>query len=74
MGMHAGGMCAEGTVLSVIGVPCKACCVWLCVQEESMMHEGVQDYLAKAEQYKSDLGDKRMTVEHLVLAMSEDPR
>lgn len=35
------------------------------------MREVLQDYLAKAQAYKTDLGDKRLTVEHMVLAMAE---
>lgn len=38
---------------------------------EAMMREVLQDYLAKAQAYKTDLGDKRLTVEHMVLAMAE---
>lgn len=38
------------------------------------MKEVLESYLTKAEQYRADLGDKRMTVEHMVLAMAEDAR
>uniref|UniRef100_A0A383VLZ4 Clp R domain-containing protein n=1 Tax=Tetradesmus obliquus TaxID=3088 RepID=A0A383VLZ4_TETOB len=42
--------------------------------DESIMREVLQDYLAKAESFRTDLNDKRLTVEHMVLAMAEDPR
>eukprot|EP00879_Flechtneria_rotunda_P016154 GHRR01016898.1.p1 GENE.GHRR01016898.1~~GHRR01016898.1.p1 ORF type:complete len:166 (+),score=42.53 GHRR01016898.1:124-621(+) len=43
-------------------------------EDESIMREVLQDYIGKAEAFKTDLGDKRLTVEHMVLAMAEDPR
>ncbi|KAF8056728.1 clpB2 [Scenedesmus sp. PABB004] len=43
-------------------------------EDAGLMAEVLADYLAKAEAYRSDLGDKRLTVEHMVLAMAEDPR
>jgi hypothetical protein len=36
-----------------------------------MMREVLHDYLAKAEAFRADLQDKRLTVEHMVLAMAE---
>lgn len=36
-----------------------------------MMREVLEDYLGKAEAYRSDLNDKRLTIEHMVLAMAE---
>jgi hypothetical protein len=38
---------------------------------EAMMREVLQDYMQKAHAYKSDLGDKQLTVEHVMLAMAE---
>lgn len=35
------------------------------------MREVLQDYMQKAHAYKSDLGDKQLTVEHVMLAMAE---
>lgn len=49
-----------------------------CMQEplddashEAMMQEVLQDYMQKAEAYRTDLGDKRLTFEHMLLAMAE---
>jgi hypothetical protein len=36
-----------------------------------MMREVLADYMQKAHAYKADLGDKRLTVEHMMLAMAE---
>eukprot|EP00878_Enallax_costatus_P035582 GHUV01039758.1.p1 GENE.GHUV01039758.1~~GHUV01039758.1.p1 ORF type:complete len:239 (+),score=69.21 GHUV01039758.1:187-903(+) len=41
---------------------------------DSIMQEVLQDYMSKAEAFRADLNDKRLTVEHMVLAMAEDPR
>lgn len=38
------------------------------------MREVLQDYMHKAEAFRSDLGDKRLTVEHMLLAMAEEQR
>lgn len=38
---------------------------------DSIMREVLQDYLGKAEAFRADLNDKRLTVEHMVLAMAE---
>jgi hypothetical protein len=38
---------------------------------EAIMQEVLQDYMSKAEAYKADLGDNRLTVEHLMMAMAE---
>lgn len=40
-------------------------------EQQSMMTEVLQDYLARAETFREDLNDKRLTVEHVVLAMAE---
>lgn len=37
----------------------------------SIMQEVLQDYVTKAEAFRADLNDKRLTVEHMVLAMAE---
>lgn len=39
--------------------------------DEEMMREVLADYMQKAHAYKADLGDKRLTVEHMMLAMAE---
>lgn len=56
-------------------------CICLCINtlatqvdpvaDEEMMREVLQDYMQKAHAYKADLGDKRLTVEHVMLAMAE---
>jgi hypothetical protein len=38
---------------------------------EAMMREVMEDYMLKADAFKQDLGDKRLTVEHMLLAMAE---
>jgi hypothetical protein len=40
-------------------------------ESEAMMREVMEDYMSKAEAFKQDLGDKRLTVEHMLLAMAE---
>ncbi|KIY96991.1 Chaperone protein clpB 1 [Monoraphidium neglectum] len=42
--------------------------------QDAPLQEVLAGYLAKAEQHRSDMGDKQASVEHLVLALAEDPR
>lgn len=42
--------------------------------QAAILREVLEGYMSKAEAYRGDLGDKRLTVEHMVLAMAEDPR
>lgn len=47
------------------------CTLLLQDDHETIMKEVLQDYLGKAEAFRADLNDKRLTVEHMVLAMAE---
>jgi hypothetical protein len=39
--------------------------------DAELMREVLQDYMSKAQAYRADLQDKRLTVEHVMLAMAE---
>lgn len=43
-------------------------------QLQQPLQDALAAYLARAEAHREDMGDRHATVEHLVLAMAEDPR
>lgn len=43
-------------------------------EEEAILKEIYADYIARADASRETMGDKKLTVEHLVLAMARDPR
>jgi len=43
-------------------------------EEEAILREIIEGYFLKAEGARKEMGDKRLTVEHLLVALSQDPR
>jgi ATP-dependent Clp protease ATP-binding subunit ClpB len=41
-------------------------------KQDAALRDVVTDYLLKAEQHRADMGDRRVTVEHVMLALAED--